>query len=317
MQKTIGGAVTLETAKCSFCHSLQTIKARSAKGVALPPPSHFRAPVLGETLAQNTPPPKPSVELPQPTPDAKKPEQEEPTKPDAGPPPTPPTPEPAPEPKPKDTATTTEAPPSTPAAKTESTPTPPTPTPAPAPAPAAASSGTRKPEPMGTIPLGDTSRQPFGDQWGQHAKWGVVANFNHTDHTKPKYSDKCEDCHHTNKDAKVEEVLACLNCHQSPDSPITADKGKGVSAEDAYHGVADSDKAPKAGCIECHKRYRDKNPDSKAPIKSPCSGCHTEKAARLDPRFTRPRRDGWVTANIAALTKWMRSSRSPAMALTR
>jgi len=170
---------------------------------------------------------------------------------------------------------------------------------------------------MGTIPLGDTSRQPFGDQWGQHSKWGVVSNFNHTDHTKPKYSDKCEDCHHTNKDAKVEEVLACLNCHQSPDSPITADKGKGVSAEDAYHGVADSEKAPKAGCIECHKRYRDKNPDSKAPIKSPCSGCHTEKTARLDPRLTNPRHEDWVMTNIAALTKWMRSSRAPAMALTR
>src|SRR5215470_10631685 len=250
MQKTIGGAVTLESAKCNFCHSLQTIKARSAKGIALPPPSHFRAPAMADTLALNTPPP-------------------------------------------------------------------PTPPPPPAPAPAAASSGTRKPEPMGTIPLGDTSRQPFGDQWGQHAKWGVVTNFNHTDHTKPKYSDKCEDCHHTNKDSKVEVVLRCLTCHQGPDSPVTASKGGGVPVEDAYHGVPDSEKAPKAGCIECHKRYRDKNPDSKAPIKSPCSGCHTEKTARLDPRLIRPRRDDWVTGNIAALTKWMRSSRAPAMALTR
>jgi len=194
------------------------------------------------------------------------------------------------------------------------TPTPPTPTSAPAPTPAPAPSGARKPEPTGIVRLGDPKES---DQWGQHSKWGVVENFNHGDHTKPKYSDKCEDCHHTNKDAKVEEVLKCLTCHQSPDSPVTADKGKGVSVEDAYHGVPDSEKAPKAGCIECHKRYRDKNPDSKAPIKSPCSGCHTEKAARLDPRLTSPRREDWVMTNIAALTKWMRSSRAPAMALTR
>jgi hypothetical protein len=171
---------------------------------------------------------------------------------------------------------------------------------------------------MGIVALGETSRNPFGDQWGQHSKWGVVSNFNHTDHTKPKYSDKCEDCHHTNKDSKVEEVLACLNCHQSPDSPVTASKGGGINVEDAYHGVPDSEKVPKAGCIECHKRYRDeKDPNSKAPVKSPCSGCHTERAARLDLRFMRPRRDAWVTSNVAALTKWMRTSRAPAMALTR
>jgi protein-arginine kinase activator protein McsA len=145
----------------------------------------------------------------------------------------------------------------------------------------------------------------------------VVANFDHTKHTQPKYSGKCEDCHHTNKDAKTEEVLACLNCHQSADSPITASKGGGVTVEDSYHGVPDSEKVPLAGCIECHKRYRDKNPDSKAPIKSPCSGCHTEKTARLDPRRILPRREDWVTTNIAALTQWIRNSRAPATALLR
>jgi hypothetical protein len=102
-----------------------------------------------------------------------------------------------------------------------------------------------------------------------------------------------------------------VDCHQSPNSPVTANKGGGIPVDEAYHGVPDSEKVPKAGCIECHKRYRDMNPDSKAPAKSPCSGCHTEKTARLDPRLTRPRRDDWITNNIAALTKWMRSSRSP------
>jgi hypothetical protein len=313
MQKNIGGAVTLESAKCSFCHSLPTIKARGAKGVALPPPSHFRAqpPVMAGTLAQAVTQPEPTP----PTPEVRKAEPEtrkaepETRKAEPEPTPTPPTPTPRPEPPPnKETVVIAEPPASPPAAKTEPTPTPPTPTPPPAP------SGARKPEPTGVVRLGDPKES---DQWGQHSKWGVVENFNHGDHTKPKYSDKCEDCHHTNKNAKVEEVQKCLTCHQGPDSPVTADKGKGVSVEDAYHGVPDSDKAPKAGCIECHKRYRDKNPDSKAPIKSPCSGCHTEKAARLDPRFTRPRQGDWVTDNIAALTRWMRSSRAPAMALMR
>jgi len=167
---------------------------------------------------------------------------------------------------------------------------------------------------MGLFKLGDPKES---DQWGQHAKWGVVENFNHGDHIKPKYSDKCEDCHHTNKDAKAEEVLKCLTCHKGSDHPDTANKGGGVNVEDAYHGVPDSAKVPKAGCIECHKRYRDKDPNSKAPIKSPCSGCHTEKVSRLDPRLLRPRRGDWVTADIAALTRWMRSSRANAVASLR
>jgi hypothetical protein len=173
-----------------------------------------------------------------------------------------------------------------------------------------------KPAPTGIIRMGDTKDS---DQWGQHSKWGVVENFNHGDHTKPKYSANCKECHHTNQkpNAEGEVVQKCLDCHQAPDGPVTTSKGGGVSVEDAYHGVPDSEKVPKAGCIECHKRYRDTNPDSKAPVKSPCSGCHTEKTALLDPRFTRPRRDDWVTTNIAALARWMRSSRAPAMALTR
>jgi len=327
MQKKIEGAVTLESAKCSFCHSLPTIKARGVNGVALPPPSHFRSPqppvMAGGTLAMANPP----VDT--------KPKQDEVKQaPDPGSVSVPPTPSGPPEPPKKDPDTPVDPPANTVVVvkKDEATP-PPTPSGPPEPpktedpkkdepkkeetttsAPPSPPAGNRKPEPTGIVRLGDTKES---DQWGQHAKWGVVENFNHADHTKPKYSDKCEDCHHTNKDAKVEVVQKCLECHQGPDSPVTADKGKGVNVEDAYHGVADSEKVPKAGCIECHKRYKDKNPDSKAPVKSPCSGCHTEKLARLDPRLTRPQRDDWITNNIAALTKWMRSSRSPAMALTR
>jgi class III cytochrome C family protein len=245
MQKNIGGAVTLESAKCSFCHSFQTIKARAARGVALPPPSHFRAPVL--------------LVLVPPWGDEKPPAQNDGMvgSDNLAPPPVPPDP---------------------------------------------------KPVPMGIIRLGDTE---YSNQWGQHARWGVVENFNHGDHTKPKYAANCRECHHTKQKENVdgEVVLKCLDCHQSPDSPVTANKGGGVPVEDAYHGVPDIEKVSKAGCIECHKRYRDMNPDSKAPIKSPCSGCHTEKTGRLDPRLTRPRRNDWVTNNMAALTKWMRSSR--------
>lgn len=55
MQAKIEGAVTLETAKCNYCHSIQTIKAYGAKGVALPPPSHF-----GKKAIQPTPTPTPT-----------------------------------------------------------------------------------------------------------------------------------------------------------------------------------------------------------------------------------------------------------------
>ncbi|MGH9802725.1 MAG: multiheme c-type cytochrome [Blastocatellia bacterium] len=41
MQQKIEGPIKLETSKCSYCHSLQTIKDRAASGAQLPPPSHF------------------------------------------------------------------------------------------------------------------------------------------------------------------------------------------------------------------------------------------------------------------------------------
>src|SRR5215471_19086210 len=93
MQKAIGGAVTLENAKCSVCHSLQTIKARAAQGVTLPPPSHFSKPQMpmAETLSKANIPPTPSpAPTPAPTPPPKQPETT--------------TPEPTPAPKPTETA---------------------------------------------------------------------------------------------------------------------------------------------------------------------------------------------------------------------
>jgi hypothetical protein len=184
----------------------------------------------------------------------------------------------------------------------------PSPTPTPLPPldrlqpPIPALSGPVKPTPMGIIRLGDPKKS---DQWGQHAKWGVVENFDHGRHIQPKYSANCKECHHTNQkpNAEGEVVQQCLDCHKGPDHPDTASKGGGVSVKDAYHGVPGS--AIKAGCIECHKRYVEKNPDSTAPAN--CVGCHTEKLAWLDRRLTRPQDRDWVGSSIAGVIQWMRS----------
>lgn len=59
MQAKIEGAVTVETAKCNYCHALMTIKAFGAKGIAMPPPSHF-----GKKALQPTPTPTPAPKPP-------------------------------------------------------------------------------------------------------------------------------------------------------------------------------------------------------------------------------------------------------------
>lgn len=41
MQAKIEGTMTVETAKCNYCHALPTIKQFGAQGIAMPPPSHF------------------------------------------------------------------------------------------------------------------------------------------------------------------------------------------------------------------------------------------------------------------------------------
>src|SRR4030095_10037687 len=119
--------------------------------------------------------------------------------------------------------------------------------------------------------------------WNRHAKWGEVNVFDHTTHIKPSYAERCEVCHHTNKDAKGELVLKCVSCHLEIGNAKNPKNKAGdeIDVEIAYHGNPDN-QSNNAGCIECHKRARDKNPGSKAPVKTPCSGCHTEKQARLD-----------------------------------
>lgn len=331
MQMKIEGAVTLETSKCNYCHSLATIKQFAAKGVALPPPSHFGKKAI-QTLAQaTTTPTAPITEPPKPTPTPT------PAVPKPAPTPTPvptpaapkPTPTPTPTPViPKPTPTPTPAPPQTaPQASAptnnavtnpapSATPMPPKPTPAPTPVPtqqpasttAPAASGAVKPAPTGIIRLGDPKDSPH---WGQHNKWGVVENFDHGTHIKPTYSQSCQDCHHTNKDSRVEAVLKCVTCHKEAGHPDTDSKGGGVNVEEAYHGISGSTNTKiKAGCIECHKTFRDeKNADTKAPI-SPCSACHTEKQARLDQRQLKLFRGERAGQNDIALRRWISDFRS-------
>jgi len=297
MQMKIEGAVTLETAKCNYCHSIATIKAFGAKGVQLPPPSHFGKKAVQPAPAVATAPKtEPAAQPPKPTPA-----------------PTPVNAQPQPKTiteEPKPATAQTAAPVTTPAP----TPAPPKPSPAPTPVPtqpatsAPAAAGTSKPAPTGIIRLGDTKESPH---WGQHNKWGVVENFNHGNHIKPAYSQRCEDCHHTNKDARVEAVLKCITCHKELGNADTDSKGGGVSVEDAYHGISGSSNTNnKAGCIECHKTFRDeKNADTKAPI-SPCSACHTEKQAFFDQRKFRQNRGDWSNKNEIAMRRWIYGFRS-------
>ena len=248
-QQKIAGAEKLAGSSCLNCHALETIRARAASG--LPPASHL-APVPTPTpkaapepaVAANAPAaPKPT---PTPTPTPK-----------ATPTPTP-TPKPGPAPQP--TAPQPQV----------TVVTPPTPQPP---------AGGRQPLP--TKPrLGDPKESPA---WGRHAKWGVVDVFDHTTHIKPTYAERCEVCHHTNKDAKVEAVPKCVSCHLEIGNAKNPKNKAGdeIDVELAYHGNP-GNQSNNAGCIECHKRYREKRPESRAPVKTPCSGCHTEKQARLD-----------------------------------
>ncbi len=299
MEKKIEGALTIETAKCNYCHSLQTIREYKAKGVQLPPPNHFfkKSPATPtptpDTLAlAKKPEPEPTPSVPTPAPKSTPTPTPTPTStvettPDPVPPKPTPAPTPTPTPTPKVEATPTAPPPtSTPTP----TPEPPKPTPAPTPAAAStakpvASSTGGKAQMMPKMPrLGDKKDSPH---WGLSDKWGVVENFDHETHITPKYSKRCEDCHHTNKDARAEMAIGlvplCVSCHKEkghPENPKNKAKDE-IDVELAYHGNPDN-QSNNAGCIECHKRYYDTNPDAerKAPT-AKCAGCHAE-IARLE-----------------------------------
>ncbi len=109
------------------------------------------------------------------------------------------------------------------------------------------------------------------DQWGLDDTWGI-AKFTHQDHTE-KYKVSCHTCHHTNgKDnaALTENVDRCVKCHMAEGNeknPTNA-AGDELDIKNAFH-------IGETGCIECHKRESEKNPNSKAA--ATCAGCHEKK----------------------------------------
>src|SRR5262249_10340522 len=244
MQKRIGGAVTLESAKCSECHALQTLKDRSAKGIALPPQSHFgkQSPETPTVAAATTPPTPTPAPTPKPTPT-----------------PTPaPKPTATPMPAPKTTVTPTPTP--TPAAQ------PPKPTPAPTPTPTPTPTGPKQNLP-GKMVFDDLARK-FTIYAGEKGK----ASFDHDQHVR---KDSCATCHHTNSDkltrALEQSVSKCSTCHKAEDSDCTVEGLRGdkkfigklaIKSEDAFHG-----RGSQIGCIGCHTTR------GQYPIK--CGDCHS------------------------------------------
>jgi hypothetical protein len=278
MQTKIEGAVTLESAKCNYCHALQTVRDFGAKGVSLPPPNHF--------MKKGAPAPTPQTIAQVTTPAAT---------------PAPPNPTPAPTPAPQPAAVTpkpTPTPtPTAPAATPTPTPEPPKPTPAPTPAPAAATPApaatgattpkkTSTPKPLpGKLLLGDPATLP--------KDWTLTRDatgFDHNTHIQPTYSKNCQECHHTNEDARNEVVEKCSDCH-FPEGMESKGRSK-INMKDAYHGIPDGSPTINAGCIECHKKYYEKNPnkDQIGPT-TKCAACHNGQISNLDPsRAPRTRR---------------------------
>lgn len=321
MKTKIEGAVTLEKAKCNYCHSLQTVRVYSTMGIQLPPPNHFggKPPKpTGPVLAKNDPKPttaptpqdvaqakpaetpvKPAEEKPTPKPEEPKPTPAPAPVKAEDPKPAPPTPTPAPAPKESDVA----------AATPKESPAPPTPSPAPAPAAAAkpaGGGGGPEPLPSGKILLGDPKMYP--KEW--ELQRGPT-EFDHNSHLKPPYSKNCEECHHTNKDTRNEAVQKCWECHFQEGFES---KGQSkVNLKDAYHGVEEpSNKAINAGCIECHKRYYEANPDKeKTGPTSKCAGCHLEKQSNLQIR----ERNHWLIDQWTALFRAYWIDAEPRIAL--
>lgn len=133
--------------------------------------------------------------------------------------------------------------------------------------------------PTGKVKLGDPAESP---EWGQDPKWGIVENFDHSTHVKPEYAEKCESCHHTNKDLVAvsateanQGVPKCISCHFAPGNEKNPKNKAGdeITVEIAYHGNPDN-LTNNAGCIECHNRFNEKT-GKKSPTK--CAECHVRK----------------------------------------
>ncbi|MFN0120811.1 MAG: hypothetical protein ACKV2V_09945 [Blastocatellia bacterium] len=277
----------LEATKCTYCHSVGMMKAKTASG--LPPASHLgavtTAPAAPAPAAAPATPPK-TEPKPEAKPATPAPKQE--VKPTPAPAPKQAEMKPAPAPvkaevkpaapvappaaaKPDPKPETKPAPVVAPEPKPEVKPAPAAATPAPK--PAAPASGAKQTLP-GQLKLGDPK---VSREWGLDAKWGLV-EFDHNTHIKPTYAARCEICHHTNKDAKGETVAMCTSCHLATGA-VKNPKSKGgdeVDVKLAYHGDPGNEQN-NAGCIVCHQRYKENKPDANAPTK--CAECHEQKNA--------------------------------------
>lgn len=97
---------------------------------------------------------------------------------------------------------------------------------------------------------------------GQLAKKAVVVPFNHFTHASVRgYKNDCDACHH--KGGNVE----CQNCHR--EVAVVDGQGNEVpKVKRAYHKL----------CKErCHEGFREKQPDSRAPVS--CVECHRDRSA--------------------------------------
>ena len=92
------------------------------------------------------------------------------------------------------------------------------------------------------------------------------AEFTHKAH-HVDHKVTCDNCHHVYKGGKNtwkegDKVQKCSTCHTDPKKNIKVDGAKVLSLYNAFH----------KNCKDCHRDYKKKNKDSKAP--TGCTDCH-------------------------------------------
>ena len=106
--------------------------------------------------------------------------------------------------------------------------------------------------------------------WPTLTKSAVV--FNHKKHSQD-YKIACTQCHHVYKDGQNtwkegDPVEKCEKCHTEAtvqgEAKLPPDQKK-LNLKLAFHN----------NCINCHKKLKAENPESKAP--TTCAGCHPAK----------------------------------------
>ncbi|MBC7357904.1 MAG: cytochrome c3 family protein [Desulfacinum sp.] len=107
--------------------------------------------------------------------------------------------------------------------------------------------------------------------WPEHTK-GLV-EFTHKKHAE-EYGIACADCHHKYENGQNvwkegDPVQKCEECHNEPtiqgEKKLPPDQQK-LNLKLAFHN----------NCIDCHKKLKKENKDSKAPVT--CAQCHPKEA---------------------------------------